>query len=182
MARVTHDLEFAILGQHERHAAYIADIIANWNIVEHSMFMVLTEMLGTKPHHARHILSAVASSQARLAIVSAIGAVELKKDPELLKEFNDAMKALSGALRLRNQYAHGIYVLNRNKQLCILHREWDLEIPLESRHIRVLHETVLLREMNSISGASKKLKAVRLKLAATLTSRTHATLTKNSRY
>lgn len=157
MPRKPIELRWAVLGKHEKEAAYIAEIIAGWNTIEHSTYRILGLLMRTKVDHARALLSAAVSSKVRLEIIASVGASELKDAPALLIEFQTIIKSLASRLKARNEYAHGLYVLNSKHQLCILHRRYEL--PLHAGQMRVIYPRALLQE----SGLANKVLSQSLK-------------------
>lgn len=109
------------------------------------------------PEHASSILSAVVSSAARLDVLLAAGNAELKGNAALLDEFHTIIQELKSRLKVRNEYAHGIYAVNSKKQLCILHKYF--EIPPQPGQMRVIYPHALAEEGVRAIETNEKLHA-----------------------
>jgi hypothetical protein len=167
-------LQFAVLGEYPNETALVADIIQQWNIIEHSFYGILAALLRTNYGHARVLFGSVISSRARLDLLLAVGTHELRNSPTTLKEFQAVIKGLGSCLKTRNRYAHGIYVVNAKAKLCILHSEFD--IPPSAKHMTVIHEKVLWKEHKTADKFRKQLHGLREKLIAALSPKTRQAL------
>ena len=84
------------------------------------------------------------SSQSRLDVIRAAGCFALSGNDELLKEFEAIFEQSVKRLRVRNQYAHGKYVVNDKDELCLMRRRFEAG---HSRNKQVIHFSGLKQEM-----------------------------------
>lgn len=157
-------LVYALLENFPTEASQIAALIAEWNMIEAGTHSILAFLLNTSTDHARALLSAVVSSNARLEVLKAAGLIELKGNDSLLDEFNEIIRNLDRCRKTRNRYAHGIYVVNGKKKLCILHP--GCNIPPGPKDQTVIHSHVLFLQQEFALGCDIQLAKFHHKLVS----------------
>jgi hypothetical protein len=170
-----HPVKYAVLTLYPQHACAIADVIANWSRIERSLYAVLAVLLKTHPDHAYAMMSSLVTPKGRLDVVSAVGNRELGNDA-LLPEFRRLMKALRAAYDKRIAYAHGIFVVNRSEELCILNKGVRFDRPMQSSEMRILDIKSLAGEAMASAMAASDLIAFHEKLLGRLSPETIAAL------
>lgn len=97
------------LEAYPEHAMYIAYIIAEWSQIEYKLAMWLALRLSTDKHIVLPMVYRLETSRARLDMMAA-GLRELLPDHnEVSGKFEKLLGDASGALNLRNKYAHAHY-------------------------------------------------------------------------
>lgn len=102
----------AILQRFPEYAVLIAEIIGAWNTLEDQTTHLLTAFTGIHPRQCELIMSAMVNSQARLDVLRAMGQFALTNQAVQLTQLNEILDVLEKRLRVRNQYAHAVYVVN----------------------------------------------------------------------
>jgi len=134
----------AVMAMFPKHAVAIAELISAWNTLEDSCTLFLPVFTYIDMDQADLMLAQMVSSQSRLDVVLAAGRFELAKTPEDLAELEALFDQLRKRLTVRNQYAHGIYVINDKNELCIMRRRYETG---HARNRQVVHLAGLKQEV-----------------------------------
>jgi len=145
----------AILLKFPEYAKLIAEVIGTWNTLEDQSRLLFVAFTYIHPTQSALVMSAMASSQARLDVIRAAGRFALKNDPSRLKELEDLFDFLEKRLRVRNQYAHAVYVTNDQDQLCILRRRYEFSD--DPKSIRIVDFEALKSEILLSLDAGRRL-------------------------
>jgi len=116
----------ARLSDFPEHAILIAEIIGGWSSLEDRLAEFLLLFASPDPWHAHLIMANVLSGKTKLEMIRTAGTFALKTTPQRLKELHALFNRLQARLDARNLYAHGVYVVSDQNELCIFRRKFEI--------------------------------------------------------
>jgi hypothetical protein len=144
----------AVLHNFPRHAVLIAELIAEWSLIEDGCSQLFARFTKLELDQASLILASIISSGARLDVLKTAGDYFFKRfDQSHLETFDGLCKAMRQRLRIRNTYAHGLFFAD-NGELVILKRKFAADDP-SGRH--VVYEKQLVTELQNMIDVLRRL-------------------------
>jgi hypothetical protein len=106
--------------------------------------VIFASSASADPWHSDLILASVISSSARIEVLRAATRPALKNDQSRLDKFGAFMDDAVKTNKARNRYAHGVYIVSTDDQLCIIDRRFEIG---HTRHVTVVRPTDLRDEL-----------------------------------